>query len=120
MLYSVILSAYPPESGKEMMIERPDNKVFQITNSMRDLQLLKDKSNKVHDISIVDLGECEKKLKEYNNISENDSLIFIKNEIRSNKSSKKNVKIEVYHPYTKKQLNLSLCDEIPVKIYIPI
>ena len=119
MLYEVILTAYPPEPGKKMMIQRPDNKVSQISNSMSDLKELNEKSDKVPEISIVDLGECEKILKQTYNISENDTLIFIKNEIKSNKSSEKNVQIEVYSPYTKEQLNLSICDEIPVNIYVP-
>ena len=119
ILYNVILKAYPSEPGYEMMILRPDNKIFQITNSMNDLNILNGKTDKVPELSIVDLGECEKILKNSSNIDNNDALIIIKNEIKTNKSSEKNVQIDVYNPYTKKKLNLSLCDEIPVNIYVP-
>jgi len=101
-----------------MMIHRSDNKVFQITNSKNDLKILNEKSNKVPEISIVDLGKCEQILKSSNNINDSDTLIIIKNEIKTNKSSEKDVQIEVYNHYTKEKLNLSLCDEIPVNIYM--
>ena len=81
---------------------------------------MKDKSNNIYNISIIDLGLCETLLKKENHINENDSLIFIKSEIKSNKASEKNVKFDVYNPYNKEKLNLSLCEEIPVNIYFPM
>ena len=120
MLYKIIFPSYPPAVGNKILIIRPDNKSFEITNSINELDLLKNKSGNIWGLSIIDLGQCESLLKKENNINENDSLIFIKNEINSTKASEKNVKIDVYNPYTKEKLNLSLCEEIPVNIYMPM
>ena len=78
------------------------------------------RSNNNWGLSIVDLGQCEIMLKRENNISINDSLIYIKNEIKSNKVSERNVKIEVYNPYNKEKLNLSICETTPINIYFPM
>ena len=47
-------------------------------------------------------------------------MIFIKNEISLNKPSEKNVNFEVYESYNKKKLNLSICDETLINIYVPM
>ena len=98
LLYNKILNAYPPEIGKKLVIQSPDKMIYEITNSINELELLKDKSNNIYNISIIDLGLCETLLKKENHINENDSLIFIKSEIKSNKASEKNVKFDVYNP----------------------
>ena len=59
-------------------------------------------------------------IKKKYNINENDSLIFIKNEYKTNKASDKKVNFEVYEPYNKTKLNLSFCDDTPINLYIPI
>ena len=89
LLNNVLLSSYTPEEGESIMIERPDNTVYQITTSKNELELLKNKSSNVNNISIIDLGECETILKQHYHINENDSLIFIKNEYKTNKASEK-------------------------------
>ena len=119
-LNNIILSTYSPEIGNNLIIQRPDEIVYQITNSINELDLLRDKSKNTYNISIIDLGQCEFLLKKENNINENDSLIFIKSEIKTNKVSEKNVKYDAYNPYNKEKLNLSICEEIPVNIYFPM
>ena len=120
ILNNIILSAYKPEIGNNLMIQLPDEKVYQITNSKNELEFLKDKSKNTYNLSIIDLGQCESLLKKENNINENDSLIFIKSEITSKKASEKNIKFDAYNPYNKEKLNISLCEEIPVNIYFPM
>ena len=71
-------------------------------------------------LSIIDLGECETKLKDEYHINETDSLILIKIEKVSNKASEKNISFEVYEPYTKTKMNLSFCDDTLINVYIPI
>ena len=119
-LNNVILTAYSPEPGNKLIIQRPDETIYQITNSKNELELLKDKSSNIHNISIINLGICESLLKKENNISENDSIIFIKSEIKTNKVSEKNVKYDAYNPYNKEKLNISLCEDIPINIYFPM
>ena len=119
-LNNKILSAYQPEVGNNLIIQRPDEIVYQITNSINDLDFLQNKSKNLYNISIIDLGECESLLKKRNNINENDSLIFIKSETKIDKASEKNIKYDVYNPYNKEKLNLSICEEVPVNIYCPM
>ena len=78
LLNNIILSAYSPEIGNNLVIDRPDETVYQITNSKNEMEFLKNKSKNIYNTSIIDLGQCEILLKKENNISENDSLIFIK------------------------------------------
>ena len=66
------------------------------------------------------MGECDTILRRKYPINDNDSFIIIKNEISSNKPSQKNLNFEVYEPYSKQKLNLSLCDSTPINIYFPM
>ena len=120
ILNDILLSSYIPEGSKSIIIERPDDSIYQITNLKNELELLKNKSNNINNISIIDLGECETLLKNHYHINENDSLILIKNEYKTNKASEKKVNFDVYEPYNKTKLNLSICDETPIDIYIPM
>ena len=50
------------------------------------------------------------KLKSVYGIKEEDSLIIIKQEKSSDKASEKDIQYEIYEPYNKTKLNLSLCE----------
>ena len=114
-----ILNSYMPENKKGLKIKRPDDLVYHITSSDNELESLKNLSNN-NNISIIDLGECETILRMENHINDEDPLIFLKNEISSNKPSEKNVNFEVYEPYNKTKLNSSICDETQINIYVPM
>ena len=114
-----ILHSYTSENFKGIKIIRPDDIVYHITDTKNELESLKNKSNS-NNISIIDLDQCETLLRKENNINDEDPLIFIKNEIPLNKPSEKNVNFEVYEPYNKKKLNLSICDETLINIYFPM
>ena len=120
ILNDVILAAYTPGEGQSLVIQRPDDIVYHVTNSKNELELLKNLSNTINNLSIIDLGECETVLRNAYHINENDSLIFIKNEYKSSKASEKKVDFEVYEPYNKTKLNLSICDETSINLYIPM
>ena len=120
ILNDIILAAYTPGEGQSLVIQRPDEIVYHVTNSKNELELLKNLSNAVNNLSIIDLGECETVLRNTYHINENDSLIFIKNEYKSSKASEKKVDFEVYEPYNKTKLNLSICDETSINLYIPM
>ena len=116
------LELFIPENGNGngLIIKRPDNIVHHITDSKNELELLKNMSNNINNISIIDLYQCESILKNEYHLNEEDSLIIIKREIFSIYSSEKNVSFDVYEPYNKTKLNLSFCDDTPVDVYIPI
>ena len=69
-------------------------------------------------ISILDLGQCSIILKDLYNISEKDSLIYVKQENINLKASERNIQYEVYHPYNFIKLNLSFCEENTINIYV--
>ena len=94
------LMSYEPEKENSQVI-KSDEIVYHISNSKNELELLKNRSNNINNISIIDLGECEVRLRGEYHINMTDSLIFVKNEILSNKPSKKNINFDVYELYSK-------------------
>ena len=79
------------------------------------------KTNDNNNISTLDLGECEYKLKAKYNISINDSLYILKIDTVINFVPK--TEYEVYYPFSIDnftQLNLSECKETKIDISIPL
>ena len=103
-----------------MVFQGENNFAFHITNSDNELALLEGKNNNSNKFSVIDLGECGKLLKKHYNLNENTSLIIMKYEKITNISSERSLQYEVYEPYNKTKLNLSVCDNINIDIYIPV
>ena len=60
--------------------------------------------------SLIDLGECSNLLKRtYFQNNDNVSLIILKFEKMTNVSHEKNIQIEVYEPFNKTKLDISIC-----------
>ena len=118
---SNIFLNYDSQSLKSLTFEDGRRMKYQITNSKYELDLLK--SNNIsddYDLSIIDLGECESKLKSVYGIKEEDSLIIIKQEKSSDKASEKDIQYEIYEPYNKTKLNLSICSGININVYVKL
>ena len=115
-----IISIYTPDIGKNLIVKGADNTMFQVTDTKTEIEYLKNISNNVLNVTIIDLGECEKKLREIYKIDDKDYLIFIKKENISNKITEKNIKYEIFEPYNKTKLNLSLCEDTDINLYIPM
>ena len=111
---------YNPESGKSQIIKGENDTVFQITNAKNEKELLEDESLNNQNISIIDLGQCEIKLKKEYNINDNDSLIYLKQENTNAKANEKNIQYEIYEPYNFTKLNLSICEEETINIYVKL
>ena len=90
------------------------NVVFQIAKTSDQ------KSNTYNNISSIDLGKCETKIKEQFSIKEEDSLIIYKQDIRTENIATTYVQYKVYHPYTLELLNLSICSEDEISISVPV
>ena len=72
-------------------------------------------------MSPINLGECEAKLKDTYHIEPSLPLIIFK--IDYFEPDKLNIPIigyEIYHPITKEKLNLSYCEDILIKLNIPV
>ena len=115
-----IKSLYNPETGKSQIIEGENGLVFQLTNAKNEKELLNGKYLSNQNMSIIDLGQCEVKLKKEYHINESDSLIYLKQENINGKASEKNIRYEIYEPYTFTKLNLSICSEETINIYVKI
>ena len=80
--------------------------------------------NHTNDIPVIDLGYCEKILKKANNIPSDANLIIIKLEQKDgdNVDNTKNkfLDIDVYNPITYQKLNLSVCDNTTLDLYVPL
>ena len=115
-----IIQNFAISSGEEMVIKGEDSFIFHITNTQNELDLLKGKSNSTNKFSIIDLGECGNLLKKHYNINENDSLLIIKFEKQTNISFERALQYEVYEPYNRTKLNLSICENLSIDVYIPV
>ena len=113
-----LLPLYNPENDFELIREGENDIIFQITTSKNQLQALNDNSLNNYNLSIIDLGNCETILKEKFNLNENDDLILLKKEKKSNKASEKEVQLEIYEPYSKSKLNISICENTNINIYV--
>ena len=99
-------------SEKKDIIESKDNFTFQMTTSENQ------KNNINKSISSIDLGDCEDILKGVYNISL--PLIIFKIDYFSGDSLIPIIGYEIYHPISKEKLNLSHCEEILIKLNIPV
>ena len=105
---------YNITKNKEDIIETKNGVFYQMTTS--DNQ--KNNSNK--NISTINLGDCEKILKKEYNIDENLPLIIFKIDFFSPDTLIPIIGYEIYHPINKSKLNLSYCEDILIKLNIPV
>ena len=92
--------------------------IYQITNQKNELELLQGEFLNNHNLSILDLGQCETTLKKVYKIDEKDSLIYLKQENINTKPSEKNIQYEIYEPYNFTKLNLSFCEGNTINLYV--
>ena len=85
-----------------------NNIIYEITTS--------EVKNDYNNISSIDFGECGKILKNHYSIN---YLIIFKSDIKMNDLYPIKVEYEVYSPEKKQKLNLSLCENNKIDIYIP-
>ena len=96
-------------------------KVIKSQNVIFELSKLDEqKNNDSPNISTIDLGICEDRLKTKYNISKDDSLIILKSDVKNDESSAIYVQYEIYHPYTLQKFNLSECYDVKVKVNVPV
>ena len=108
------------KNGEEIIFEGKDNFFYQLTNLENELNNLDKKNNNSNRFSKIDLGDCENVLRDEYNLGDNVSLLILKYEKISNISSERYLQYEVYESLNKKRLNLSLCKDIPIDVYIPV
>ena len=95
-------------------IIKTQNVVFQIS------KLEEQENANDPDVSSVDLGTCEEKLKSHYSIPEEQSLIIYKLDIKTADLIQTYVQYEVYEPINMNPLNLSICKDDIIKICSPV
>ena len=99
--------------NKENLIVQTEEVILQLST----LEQQKDSSSF---ISSVDLKECEKILRDKYKIKDEDYLIILKTDIKSQDSLTYFVEYETYDPYSFKQMNLSYCKNSEITINVPV
>ena len=104
---------------EDIMIEGKDDFIFQIIKTEKEKDILNNNYN-INKISNIELGECEYLLKNYYNININSSLIILKFEKIINISTERIIQYEIYSPINITKLNLSICNNMTIKINSPV
>ena len=108
------ISNYNISKNQDDIVTINNDVIYQITTS--DNQ----KNNTNKNISTIDLGDCEKILKKEYNISESLPLLILKIDYYSPDSTIPIIGYEIYHPISKIQLDLHYCEDILIKLNIPV
>ena len=103
---------------KKDLIIKENNIIYQITSSFNQ------DNNDYKNITIIKLDKFESIIKEKYDISKNDSLIIFKVEKYKEGFLIPLIEYEIYHPKTKKKLNLNFYNDLNISpfiyIYIPV
>ena len=100
--------------SNQSFILSTENVIFQISS------LEEQKSNLNPNISSIDLGKCEEKIKQSRNLTEDDNLIIYKIDIKSEDLSTTYVQYEINDPKTFDYIDLDICEGIFINIYTPV
>ena len=110
-----LLSNVTDGEKKDLIAKDKDkNIIYQITTTENQ------KNNEYKNISTINLGYCEDRLKDIYKIDKNLSLIIFKIDYYKTGLLIPVVGYEIYHPLNKSQLNLSHCKDILVKLNISV
>ena len=82
---------------------------------------MKDQMNSnIKNISNIDLGKCEERLKNENGLNKDQDLIIFKVDIKDENQSTTYVQYEIYNPETLEKLELNICNDLEINIYTPV
>ena len=91
-----------------------ENVIFQLST------LEKQKNSYNPNSSSIDLGDCEELLKQQERLTDNDNLIVLKTDIKSEDLLSTYVQYEIYNPITLKLVSMNICKDIPISVSIPV
>ena len=90
--------------------------IFRVSNTINEMSDM----NSSNGVALIDLGYCETLLKVANNISLDSELIILKKEKIEINANDKDLQYNIYNPITYEELDLSICDNTTINIYIPL
>ena len=100
------------DEGEDLII-RENNCIYHITTPNNQ------NNNEYEDISIIKLNECEKELRDHYKIDDDDTLLIFKIDYYEENLLIPIVEYEIYSSKTKKKLDLSVCNNIKINIFLP-
>ena len=107
-------------NNEDIVLRTDDDITFQLSNSLNEKTKLTEGKGLYYNLSIIDLGECENKLKSENNLSNDIPLIIFKLETYYENTTIRNVQYEIYNPVTKEKItDFSPCEDEKINIYVP-
>ena len=116
-----ILLNFSKSKDEELIIDGKSGFNFYMSYIGDDLDFLDKKFNKSNKFSNIYIGpKCENKLKEYYKNINNARIISIVYEKLSNHSTERNIQYEIYESINLTKLNLSLCKDLLIDIYVPL
>ena len=110
---NLYLSEYLFDNKKDLIIY-DDKEIYQLTSSFNQ------ENNEYNEEPTINLGECENKLKQANNISDDKTLIIFKMEYFIDDFLIPITEYEIFNPETKGKLDLNVCNNTKIKIKIPV
>ena len=115
------LEIYPPD-GINIKIPGKSDHTLQLTSSTNEKGSLNKNNDDKNDMTVIDLKDCEKLVRQAYNIDSSIPLIFLKYEKTSALASVKDIQYEVYHPITFERLNLAKCSEknLDIEMALPL
>ena len=106
-------------NNEDIVINTDDDLAFHLSNTLNEKNRLNKGINN-YNLSIIDLGECEAKIKAANGISQDIPLIIFKVDTYYENTTIKNVQYQIYNPVSKTKItDMSPCDEEKINIYVP-
>ena len=101
--------------------ENKENKLPSSYQSLIDDNLTQIETVNNFEGSDINLGECENKLREYYNISDDVDLTIIKIDYKRNDSKISQVQYEIFNPKNRSEkLDLSICEKEKIKVTNPV
>ena len=79
-----------------------------------------DKQNETGELSVINLGDCEAKLKQKYEINDEESLIIVKIDYYNTGYLVPKVEYDVYNPLTLEKLDLDICNDTKIDILVPV
>ena len=114
-----MMNKYKISKKDNIIIKAKDNFIYQITTTENEKDSLND-NNSSSQISRIDLGECENLLKDFYHINKSVPLIIMKFEKITNNTSERNLLYEIYEPFNKTKLDLSICNKTEITVYTKV
>ena len=98
-----------------------NNTIIQTQNAIFQVSTVEDQKNSENkNVSNIDLGICEEKLRSFYKIDDDDSLIIIKVDTKSEDLTQTYVQYQIYNPKDLSLLDLSICKGVKININTPV